>query len=583
MNVLKKAFFFLDFRIKKKLIGLIFLSIFNSLLEVLGIFLLVFIVKLLNSVQLDPNSYQIDESLIRKILIFIFNDINQINVIYFAFIGLIFVFVIKTISFIYFFYQQGRVLAELRVSLSNKLLKKYLSNNYLFHLNNNSATLINNFNEVSFFLRVINSLIILVSELILAAFIIIFLFYKAFFVTLVSAFYLIIFLTIFNKINIRASKKWGKIRQLFSQKMLKHLNQALGGIKELLILGRASRYLKEYNHYNQIYSSYEHKITISANIPKLYFELIVLMGVSIIIFFLLAYQKNIQFSVYFPIISLFILSVFRLIPSTARIINSIESIKYNKSAVDKIFFDIKNNNHTLISDRKYKLNINFDKNIILENVSFSYLKKKNYIFKNLNLKIRSGDFIGILGRSGSGKTTLVDLITGLIKPSSGRILVDGIDLNSRSVDLKKWQDLIGYVPQQIYLNDDTIKRNVAFGLLDKDIEVELVNKAIKLAGLQNFIYKLPKGIDAKVGELGKKISGGQKQRIGIARCLYKSPKLIIFDEATSALDEYNENLILNQITSFKGKITIIMITHKPILLKKCDRIFKLDESGSLKF
>lgn len=298
---------------------------------------------------------------------------------------------------------------------------------------------------------------------------------------------------------------------------------------------------------------------------------------------MVTYQKNIQFSVYFPLISLFILSVFRLIPSAARIINSIESIKYNKSAVDKLFFDVKNNNHTLISNRKYKLNINFDKNIILENVCFSYLKNKNYILKNLNLKIRSGDFIGILGRSGSGKTTLVDLITSLIKPNSGRILVDGIDLNSSSVDLTKWKDLIGYVPQQIYLNDDTIKRNVAFGLLDKDIEVELVNKAIKLAGLQNFIYKLPKGIDTKVGEYGKKISGGQKQRIGIARCLYKNPKLIIFDEATSALDEYNENLILNQIISLKGKITIIMITHKKILLKKCDKIFELNESGSLKF
>ena len=230
------------------------------------------------------------------------------------------------------------------------------------------------------------------------------------------------------------------------------------------------------------------------------------------------------------------------------------------------------NNINEISSTK----ISLTKEIDLKNINFRYSDSNPFILRDINLNIKKGTTIGLIGESGIGKTTLINIILGLIQPTKGSIHVDGISI---SENIKSWQSQIGYVPQNIYLADDTIKKNIAFALPEEKIDNNLVKKAVMNAKLDDLINSLNNGLDTNVGEFGDKISGGQRQRIAIARALYTDPKVLILDECTNSLDVKNEKQILNEVNSFKGKKTIIMITHRLLTLENCDRIYRVDKEG----
>ena len=313
-------------------------------------------------------------------------------------------------------------------------------------------------------------------------------------------------------------------------------------------------------------------------IPRLSFEF---SGVLILSLFTLAgLYLNYSSVELVTVLSVWAVAAIRLLPSYNRISSNLQNIVSSKSALDELtkdFINFKNEKNKKDNLIEKESNLSTFKNIYFKNISFSYLGAEKKIIKDVNFKIKIGSKIAIIGASGSGKTTLLDLVLGLIKPQNGEILIDEKNIENH---LKGWQKNIGYVPQKIYLTDDTIKKNIAFGVPESEINVMKIERAIRLAQLNNFINSLNRGIDTIVGEDGIKISGGQRQRIGIARALYRDPLVLVLDEATNALDEETENTLLTDLIKSNNDRTIIMVSHRQSALKDFNSILSV-KNGSI--
>ena len=369
-------------------------------------------------------------------------------------------------------------------------------------------------------------------------------------------------------------KSRGERSQILLGKKYKTINQSLGMIKETKILNKENFFFNNFSKtINEIENINFFNYLIVAT-PKLLLEVLAISAVALISAALIFMGKSPEFIL--PIISLFAVSVVRFIPGLNAITAAISTQRYTKPSFDIIVQEMnKLDLSTNISPPpNHEKKISLKKEIILSDVSFNYLSEKKTILKNINMKIEKGTSVGIIGRSGSGKSTLVDLILGLLNPNNGKISVDGINIKYNK---NLWQKNIGYIPQDIYLLDDTIKNNIVFGIDEEKIDYKLLNESIKTAQLEKFIELSENKLDTIVGNRGAKISGGEKQRIGIARALYNNPKILIFDEATSALDIDNENKILEEIYDGINDKTLIIISHRNNTVKYCDSIYVMEQ------
>ena len=273
-----------------------------------------------------------------------------------------------------------------------------------------------------------------------------------------------------------------------------------------------------------------------------------------------------------PVLGLFAAAAIKLMPSTNRIIASFQAIKYNNATVntlnDELRFEVKTENQ--IESSKV---ITFNTSLKLKNLTFGY-ESSRHVLENINLEINQGKIIGLIGESGSGKSTLIDLIVGFIKPLEGEIMIDNVNIHS---NLREWQNKIGYVSQNVFILDDTLKKNIVFGEKDDEINFGLLENAIAQSQLSDFVNSLAEGVDTNVGERGAKISGGQRQRIAIARALYSNPSFLIFDESTNALDLETESQIMNVIHELRGKKTSLIVSHRLSTIENCDIVLKLVE------
>jgi len=278
-----------------------------------------------------------------------------------------------------------------------------------------------------------------------------------------------------------------------------------------------------------------------------------------------------------PIFGIYLAAAYRLVPSIAQIVQSIQSIQFNLRCAKNLSDDVDKFNAEENNKANLKSKISFNSELEISDCVFAYKSKeeqpKELVLNNLNLKIKKGDFVGIQGASGSGKSTLIDIILGLHKPLSGKILVDNTNIDG---NLTKWQSLIGCVPQEVFILDDTLKKNIAFGVSSDQISEKKLNECLVFANLKNFVLTLEDGVETVIGEKGARLSGGQKQRIGIARAMYNNPEILIFDEATSSLDIETEAKIISEINSFKRKKTMIIVSHNSEILKNCDYIFNIE-------
>jgi len=375
-----------------------------------------------------------------------------------------------------------------------------------------------------------------------------------------------------------ALKVKGKLFLLEAGKKLKLINQALASFKELKISNREKFFLRSFNFINlglEKLGLFNYLIT---SIPRLFLEVTALLSVVVVSVLLYLVEDN-TYSI-IPLISLLAVTAVRLIPSLNAITTSLTTLRFRKPSFELIVHEIKKLKENKNSEIKEKLIVenkktfNFKDELIIKNVNFKYLDANKAVLENLDLKIKKGSKVGIIGRSGAGKSTLVDLILGLLKPQKGQIYVDDNKLHEV---VNSWQGQIGYIPQEIYLLDDSIKNNIAFGIEKENINDELINNVVKVAQLEELVLSLPNKLETVIGNRAVKLSGGEKQRIAIARAVYNNPEILILDEATSALDIDNENKILDEINRNLSDKTIIIISHRNNTVKNCDIIYVMED------
>jgi ATP-binding cassette, subfamily B, bacterial PglK len=367
----------------------------------------------------------------------------------------------------------------------------------------------------------------------------------------------------------------GELRVKNNNLRFRAVSEAFGAAKEIKARGLEKNYIKNYSKAAYMYNRNQVSAYIVSQLPRFFLEALAFGGMILIILYQMEQSSN--FNNALPIISLYIFAGYRLMPAIQQIYSSFSSLTFTSPSLDNLFFDLKE--LELFEENKDKKILNHKKSINLKNVYFTYPNSQVPVLKNINLNIPAKSFIGIIGPTGSGKTTVVDIILGLLKPTKGTLEVDGKIITKKNV--RSWQRTIGYVPQYIYLSDDTIAANIAFGIDSNDICQERVKKVSKIANMHDFIEsELPKQYKTTVGERGVRLSGGQRQRIGIARALYHNPQLLILDEATNSLDTETEMIIMNAINNLNKEITVIKIAHRLNTLENCDIIFKI-ENGHL--
>ena len=504
------------------------------------------------------------------------SKISELKVLIYGMIFLSIFFLVKNLFLAYFGWWQTKFSTDIRISIAGRLFKKYLFNEYSFHLSTNSAILIKNVNaESGRFMNTLQRSMTIITEIFIIIGIAILLFIIEPIGLSVSLIVLALATTIFYSIARLFLNRWSKIRVYHEGEMTKHLMQGLAGIKDIKILNREKTFFKNFNEHNYKFSIADRWYNTLQLLPKLWLEILAVMMLSILIVVMkLSGQES---SLLIPVIAAFAVAAFRIIPSMNRILNALQLLRYSVPAIDIINKELKNFNENSFNENDKTLTntkIKFDNEVTLKNVSFSYDQSERINLDSINIKIIKNQFIGIIGPSGAGKSTLVDVILGLLRPSSGEVLVDGKNISNIG---SQWQKLIGYVPQEIYLTDDTIKHNIALGLEENDIDSELLDQCLKASQVDGFIDSLPNGINTFVGERGVRISGGQLQRIGIARALYNKPSILVLDEATSSLDIETEKNVMAGINNLKGSVTIISISHRLSTVENCDRIIKMKD------
>ncbi len=568
----KKVFELLDEKEKNKSFIFFILLLFATILEGLSIAI---IYPVINTVLNDNGT-----SFIKDLFSFIdFDFINtQYKTIFFLSL-IVLLYAMKSAYLIFFSWWKSRFIYQLNNNIAKKLYSKYLYSELPFFLYKNSADFIRNiFTEARYLNVSIDGYLKFIVELFAIIIIIAALFIIDTKSTLITLGIFLIVALMFNKAYSKRIKKWGYAKQFHFSSILKTLQQSFGSIKEILIRGNQTYFQTQFQTNTESANQVGRNLMFISEIPKNVLEFLAVIFICVLFTFLFEGASNINNII--ATIGVFGAAALRIIPGFNRLITGKQTIDSCVASVDILHKELVDRNTKNINLSKNQLNydpINFNNEIELKNVYFKYPQSKDYILRNLNLKIKKNDIICLVGKSGVGKTTLVDLIAGLISPTEGSLKVDDKEILSSNYG---WKKLIGYVPQDVYLNDDSIKNNIIFGFDENSINQENFDKAIKYAQLESLIKDLPKGIDHKVGENGSNLSGGQKQRIGIARSLYMNPKILICDEITSSLDENTSKDLLRCLNELSNKITIIYISHNNEIINSATKIYKFNNDAN---
>ena len=479
-------------------------------------------------------------------------------------------YLFKSVFLIFLSWKQSTFVSEVSGNLGRNLFSGYLGMPYSYHINTNSSIVLRNIiHETGYFTSVIQSYLgIIVEFSVLLGFIILLIYTEplgAIFV--VTIFGLIVML--FQRKTKQKLAKWGDTRQHLMADMNKHISQGIEGIKETILLGREEFFYDQFKAANIKNESIMIKVNNLLQIPRIFLELVALLSLSSLIFFMLSQGKSLNNII--TVLGLFAAAAFRMLPSINRVMGYFQQIRFADSSINLIFREFEMFNYKTLKRSDVKIEFN---QYSIKNMYFKYPSGEKTVLTDINFNFLKGQSIGIIGQSGSGKSTLIDIILGLFSPETGSVFVNSKNINTC---IHEWQNIIGYVPQSIFLTDDSIVNNIALGIPNNEIDFERVSKCLEIAQLKEFVYTLSEGLDTNVGERGVSLSGGQRQRIGIARALYNDPQILILDEATSALDSETEKAFMNSLKVLYGIKTIIIIAHRISTLENCDEIYQMSK------
>ncbi len=555
-------------RDKLKIFVLFIMALIGSLLECVGVSIFMpFVNVLMDTSEIHTNEY----------LSFLYNrfsfhtDQGFLTVM----AGVIMlIFVAKNLYMILQKYAIYRFSYNTQMKISTRLLKAYMSEPYTFHLNKNVSVLQRSMQEDSeLFTRAIIHFMELVVEVMVCIALGSYLLYVSKSITVIIVSLLIICIGTFTFTARKYARGYGKKCQGYKAKIYQWMNQALGGIKEIKILNRESYFIRSYESYFKKFAKGQRINRLLGVMPKYIVEMVSISGMLFAIMIKMNYGRK-DIVEFIPQLAAFAVAAFRLLPAVGRINEHVTDIMYASSSIELVYNDLKAIEDIQKQDTAEENGEwSFEKEVVIKNVCYHYPNVDENVLEYASFTIKKGQTVALIGESGAGKTTMADIILGLLEPQYGKIKADGMDV-FRNMDA--WHSEIGYIPQMIYLSDDTVRNNVAFGIEDAEIDDEAVIEALRKAQLLEFVDGLLDGIKTMVGDRGIRLSGGQRQRIGIARALYCDPQILVLDEATSALDNDTESAVMEAIENLRGEKTIIIIAHRLTTIQNADEIYAVE-------
>lgn len=575
MKILKKINLLLDGKQKRKMVILLFGMLIGAVLETASISLIIPVVSLV----ISPDAIATNAYMSWLYQAMGLTDKNQLTVI--VMLALIVAFVLKNL---FLFFQQKNMYSFIygnQFSTSERMMRNYLRRGYEFYLNSDTAVIQRSItSDVNNMYALILAILQLVSEVIIFISLSAILLVVDAMMTIVIAVLLMTTLLLIKAIIKPIMQKAGADNQDYYSGLFKWISQTVTGVKEVKIAGKEQYFVDEYVKCGKGYVEAVQKYSLYNNTPRLLIETVCIIGLVGYMLFMILTGKPMTEMI--PVISAFAMAAMRLMPCANRINNQLTSIAY----FEPFFMGVSDNLQSEISGSNIDMSFATDTDvklplkdhIMLEDITYAYPNTETLIFDHAQMEIPVGAAVGVVGSSGSGKTTIVDVLLGLLEVRSGTIYADGIDVKTQ---YRAWLKNIGYIPQMIFMLDDTIRKNVAFGIPEDKIEDKRVWEVLKEAQLDEFVKGLPEGLDTGIGERGIRLSGGQRQRIGIARALFHDPEVLILDEATSALDNDTEAAIMDSINRFHGKKTLVIIAHRLQTIEKCDIVYRV-EGGSIK-
>ena len=565
----KKLSYIFSKRDKYKIALLLCIMVAGSFLELLGVAVFQPFVNII----MMPDSIQENPYLARIYQMFGCSTTESFLTV--VALGIIVIYVVKNV---YLWVEQNLIMKftyGMQQKLSTRLLTTYLSEPYTFHLNKNIAELQRSMQEdTGLFTQVLMHTLQLVAEVVVCIVLGVYLFTVSNSITVVIVGLLILCVVLFTKITKRFTEQLGKEAQVYKGKLYQWVNQSLGGVKEVKVLNREEFFVSSYKKYYGLYIKGVRINRLLSITPKYMVEAVCMTGLLIAIIIKLNFGHG-ELENFIPQLATFAVAAFRLLPSVGRINEHVNNILYAVPSVDLIYGDLKGiEDYQESKGEEEGKEWSFEHGITAKHITYAYPNTDTNVLEDANCVIPKGKTVAFIGSSGAGKTTMADIILGLLAPQRGKILVDDIDVFK---NLTMWHHQIGYIPQVIYLSDDTIRNNIAFGIHEDQIDEEAVRTALKKAQLAEFVDTLPDGLDTIVGDRGVRLSGGQRQRIGIARALYHDPEILVLDEATSALDNETETAVMEAIESLQGSKTMIIIAHRLTTIQNGDIIYEVGD------
>jgi len=544
---------------RRNLLFVFFLIVLGALLETLSVAMLFPLLSVLSS----------DSRIITFPFFEITFDMEFKEIIRILVVLLLATYIVKNTFLAFSTWTQRGFLTKITARLSSQILETYVLQPYQYHLVNNSSILIRNTQDVS---RIVASgiepFLTIMAEGLIAIVLLLFMLSVEPLGTLCTLALMLLSAFLIQLLFNRRLKIWGSSRQAQKARILKIIQQALGSVKDVRILGREKWFIEAHREMQFADADLVRRINLAQALPRLFLEVTAISGLSVLIFVM--FLAGSEVGEIAPTVGIFAATAFRVLPSINKIVNAKQLLKVDRTTFETIHDDL----GLMISDRIHSAvqPLEFT-SVTVKDLAFHYAGNANNVLRNVNVAVNRGEAVGFVGQSGSGKSTLIDIMLGLLKPQSGSISINGQLID----DVKQsWQKTIGYIPQTIFLMDDSLRRNIAIGIADKEIDELAITEALKSAQLEEFVASLPDGLDTVVGERGVRLSGGQRQRIGIARALYHRPSVLVLDEATSSLDTETEHGVMQAVQALQGDKTVIIVAHRLSTVEYCDRLYRLD-------